>query len=169
MLLRSAGLVSFALAAAAQTSPVILQDPGFASPGWQQLPTVVRGGGGSSTVTKSASGGNPGGFYQVDMTLNDGSRSNPSTVANVFINSNASYNPGVNGAITSIDYSEDDITFGVASQSQSGGPALRQNGKLFVLPNWSGPVTNTWKTQTKSGIRPADLSQLNGSAYAIDN
>src|SRR5436309_16084655 len=74
--------------------------------GWD-LTGFTSGTGGSSSGLLIASGGNPGAFRRVEISVNAGSSSDPPAFWGVHSKSGVSYDPRINGPISSIDYCED--------------------------------------------------------------
>jgi hypothetical protein len=103
-------------------------DQTLSGPWAQVTPAPARGAGGTATVTKKTVL-NIESHYQVDLMVKAGG-SGTSSIAAVMIDSSASYTPSV-GPLASFLYSESTIYFSGANQLF--GPALRQNGKIYVL------------------------------------
>jgi hypothetical protein len=122
--------------AVAQTATVF-SDATFNGTDWGITNLQVgTGGGGAASGLQANTGGNPGDFRRVFnvVMFNPG----PSPTAGVFgihLRTAAVYDPSSQGAIKTIDYSEDAILF---SGSQSWSPALMQGGAYYLpLPTSS--------------------------------
>ena len=102
-------------------------DGTFNDADWQVVDHQV-GFGGTSSAIQRASGGNPDEFREVTTTLNPASGER--RVFSFNFRSGAVYDPQSQGAIQSIDYSEDAIILN-APEAQSVGLGLRQDGELL--------------------------------------
>lgn len=124
----------------------------------------TAGNGGSSTGAQVLVGGNPGPFRNVTDALNAAPSGSQTIVLSTHIYTPFTYNPGVSGAIASIDYAEDAAcTSGCFGQGQSTGPALLQGGNLYILSSGTvitGPAT-TWANHALSGLTAADFGLVN--------
>lgn len=112
---------------------------------------------GSGTVDafQVEEGGHPGAFRQIQQTLTTADDS--ATILGFHRNANAVYTPSTQGAIGTIDFSVDAITFSDGSPLAVG-PALMQNGGIY----FSG-ATNTdraWNTVSFSGLTVEFFSNL---------
>jgi len=96
--------------------------------------------GGSSVVSNVSSGGNPRAYRKVVSTMNAGSGSKR-RILTFNWKSDAIYDPRTQGAILSIDYSEDAISF--TSRGAAFGMALRQDGKVYYH-NYGGITWSSW-------------------------
>ena len=138
---------------------VTFSDGTFSPADWN-LHVFEIGTGGSITMTQQPTGGNPGDCCRVYLTV--GSHSVYSVLAGFYENVNAVYDPGTQGAITSIDYSEDGIMYTGFGNGQTTGPALIQNGKVYYYLNHdshSGLYANsrTWSRISEVGATEADF------------
>lgn len=125
--------------------------------------TNANGAGSFVASGQSPSGGNPNEFRRVSHAVNV---SGPGgSVVGIHLKSTAFYNPAVDGAISSIYYSEDSINF--SSQGGNGqgtGLAMLQGGKYYILRNpilvmpYSG--YSTWTPNIAASISAADLYEV---------
>jgi hypothetical protein len=105
---------------------VLFFDGIFNDSDWEIIDHEV-GSGGFSTGTQMVIGGNPNDFREVTTTTNSGSGER--RVFSFNFKDGATYDPQSQGAIGSIDYSEDSVVF---SSVQSIAIGLRQDGELYM-------------------------------------
>ena len=117
-------LLTLAIASAVNADTVTFSDGTFNSGDWSL--NVL--GNGTATATQMTSGGNPGAFRQVTDNV-DGIAMGAFQFKN-----GAVYNPSTQGAILSLDYSEDGIILAGSGNFGAGG-ALMQNGVLYSSPS----------------------------------
>jgi hypothetical protein len=107
-----------------------------------------------------APGGNPGAYRSVEnIILAAPTDSTFSAIWGFHQRIGASFDPQAKGAITSIDYMEDAILLEGGGQGQGTGPALMQDGKVYVSPGLISP-DSTWTAKMKSGLVASDYSFL---------
>jgi hypothetical protein len=157
-----ASLVALAgLAATAQAT--VFFDGVFAPANWS-LTTVVNASAPTSTVSgfQVPAGGNPNEYRRVRHTLI--TQSGVGQVVGLHLNLTASYTPSSQGAITSINYSEDSIAFSGPGNVQGGGLFIRQNSRwyiqrspIFVMPL---PTFAGWTAQVASGRIASDFHEI---------
>ncbi|TMH03962.1 MAG: hypothetical protein E6H67_11780 [Betaproteobacteria bacterium] len=129
---------------------------------------------GSTTATQVAVGGNPGAFRNVTNVLDAAPPGLQTIVVSMSIYRLFVYDPGVSGAITSINYSEDAAcTAGCFGQGQSTGPALLQGANIYILSSSTvvtGPAL-TWANHTLTGLTAADfgLVRVMSNGTLFDN
>jgi hypothetical protein len=130
-------------------------DGTFAPNNWKTLYTFT-GVGGSATVTQAKKGGSPGAFQVITDTVDN------SSVFFVFNRSaKANFNPVKQGAITSISYSESNKLISGFGQGQAAGPALEQNGKIYIDIDSGLVIPQTsWKKASISNLTAADFVTL---------
>src|SRR5919202_1598909 len=113
------------------TRSVIVSDSAFNDTDWELI-TLTTGNGGTVTAKQKTSGGNPGEYRYIFISVNY-VIDEYTNVCGINIRRNLTYNPQVIGSITSINYSEDSINFADnPGQGQAAGIVLRQNGKLYL-------------------------------------
>src|SRR5229473_1743504 len=111
-----------------QTCPVDLSKPNVFSDGdwngWDLTGFTQGAGGGTSSGSLVSSGGNPGAYRRVDITVNAGSASDPPGFWGFHHKAGVSYDPRAKGAISSVDYCEDAEFLGIGGgDGQATGPA----------------------------------------------
>jgi hypothetical protein len=162
--LSSFAALIFLVSESPQAAPVMFSDGTFNDADWNDT-AVMFGGGGTATTSQTSTGGNPGSFREIDITV----VANLEARVDIFsINSNAIYDPSASGAIASIDYSEDSIlldTFNtLGGAGQAAAPALLQNGILYSLTLTTGAFgtpDRTWTSHQLVSLTVSDF--LSGS------
>ena len=121
--------------------------------------TSIQSGGFGGVVDfagQVASGGNPGSYRRIDLTVNSGN----SAIFGISLFTASVYNPQTQGAISAIDYSEDGIA--LTAQSQSAGFCLFQEGTVFFANALSYLPSSTWSTHSITGQTQLDFSDVDG-------
>ena len=106
-------------------------DGDFLDTEWQLLPEIDPLDNSSVTATRVANGGNPGAYRRIDNLLGNAPSGMESAIYSVHLLQGAIYNPSASGPIESIDYCEEAIAI-VSTHRQATGPAIRQDGKLYI-------------------------------------
>ena len=131
-------------------------DNNFNVEDWEEQ-TVLIGGGGTSTVTRENQGNN----YWISVYLKTNLPLNEADTPSVYQflwNNAAIYDPGVSGAISSIDYSE--LNRGHSSYgSISSAITLRQNGHIYII-NTNEAQNGNWTEWTLSDLMETDFHLL---------
>ena len=151
------------LTATAQPAELLLQDD-FAT-GAQWLPVVSRNDQNAWTQTAQnrATGGNPDGFRRMVHTLTTNTAPDFSTLLVQHRYTGATYDPSTQGAIVSIDFSQDQQSVGAVY----GSFLIVQNGVAYeaVFPNGSvfeGP----WHRVALNALQPANFSPAPGPDFS---
>lgn len=136
---------------------ITFSDSIFNDSDWELVPWM-SGNGGTTAAKQEVSGGNPGTFRSIVNHVNTAAVDN-SNIFGFNFRRGASYNPSKQGAIASINYSEDSILIEGFGEGQATGPALKQNGKLFFTapPNSLIIPNNIWATQEKLNLQAEDF------------
>lgn len=165
------GLTCFAGQAHANTT---FMDGVFAPATWASSTVTNTGGSGSTSVeTQFLTGGNPNEFMRIDLTLHVNGPD--SAVWSLNTNNTAFYNPVSQGAITSINYSEDSRNFAPnnAGNVQGTGLLIVQGGKVFTQRNpvlvMPSPGFSNWAPNSAPGLVAADLWELTNTGTLIFN
>jgi PEP-CTERM motif len=109
--------------------------------------TTFQSGGGTISVSQTTTAGNPPPAMQVITTV---SGSAGFLGLGYFLNPSFTYNPGAQGAVTSINFSED-INFSVSGfevflAAEGASSVIYQNGNLYIY-RFSAPVNaGVWET-----------------------
>ncbi len=153
-------LLFFSMIGNANSAQVVFTD-GVFNDADRTLTTQTLVNGGTIEDFQSSTGGNPGEFRQIKTTVNAGGGSG---VWGFFNRSGAIYDPAVQGAIWTIDYSEDakyiDGTFLVGSEGQATGCMLLQGGTFY----WNYMITTIaadWHTLESLSLIEDDFRSLN--------
>ena len=131
---------------------VIISDTEFAPVNWNA--TVLNStGGATQSVSQISTGGNSGAYREMIHTLPPLSSI---SVIHQFLG--ASYDPSSQGAIDSIDYTEDHIQFNPPFQGAAIGAvaALLQDGNWFFGPNMTF-TDLSWQTVSLSGLTASNF------------
>jgi hypothetical protein len=119
---------------------VVFSDGDFNPSNWTFGTTLSMGSGGS--VNRDSSGGNPGNYLRLTLSLSAGEGE-----AGIWgLNNAAVYNPATQGAIESVTLSEDILEVG---SPHAGGAVLMQNGLLYY--RFTYIATGTSWTSLSSG------------------
>ena len=122
-------------------------------------------------TTASQSGGGVPGTYRYVANWVNGGGSNYSIVYGAHLNTSASYDPSVEGEILSLNYSEDSIMVRGFGDGQFSGPAIYQNGQVFIATNQAAGTgllranQSTWTHQAVGGLTSANFTLL-GSIFS---
>ncbi len=153
---------TFTATSAACNNPLIIQDQFALDAGWSVTP-VVNSGSPTQTAAFQATGGNPGGYRQMQHIFpGDGE------IYVYHYYGTTRYNPSTQGAIDHINYSENQIvlTPPFAGADIGAGFVMNQGSipYLVVVPS-TGPFSNTvWQTAQVPDVVAADFVGLNFSA-----
>ena len=130
---------------------VTYSDSNFLEDDWELNIFLDQGGGGITGGT-NISGGCDGGYRSITHTINRAASGTRSAVVGFYRKIGAEYSPSEQGAIYCIDYSECSAVFNQSSgDGMATGPALRQDGKVYVHYMITGH-SSTWHTQQKNDI-----------------
>lgn len=165
---KSAALAMMAAVATAGQAMAVTSffDGVFNDPDWTLAPITNPLGTGSFTNGfQMPVGGNGGSYRIVRNSLAIGGPG--AAIVGIHMNVTAFYNPSSQGAITSINYSEDSINFvNQGGNGQGSGLAIIQGGNTYILRN---PILvmpyagySTWTANPAAGITASDM-------WMIDN
>jgi hypothetical protein len=103
-------------------------------------------------------------YRRITITANSAENSGtPAQVAVFSIKRGTAYFPSSDGAIYSVDYSEDSILLSGGGNGQYSAPALKQNGKLYTLVPGAGafPTLETaWAPHSLTGLKQNDFRTI---------
>ena len=144
----------------ASAGTVVFSDATFNDADWSVEVFQLDGNGGTFTAQQIGSGGVPGSYREIGLTMNEGT-----VVSGIAVFSrcrNATYYPAVYGPILEIAYHEDTICLlqNNGGCGQRGGIALKQNGHIFV----NGPYITpgfSWTAFDLSGQTVSAFHWLN--------
>jgi PEP-CTERM motif len=118
----------------------------------------LHGNGGSSIGIQNASGGNPGSFWQITNTINAAPGAGEFSSVWAFYNRiGADYNPSIQGAIASIDSSQDAIDLSFYSPAIEVG--LSQDGFVYVTGGIQ-PMSTSWNSVAFPTLMQDDFFQI---------
>ncbi|MGW8369307.1 MAG: hypothetical protein ACWGPN_11595, partial [Gammaproteobacteria bacterium] len=164
----AAGLLSL-FAAPSQAVTIVLSDTGFDASDWAVM-VAIRGIGvtGSGNGMQVLTGGNPDQYWQVMAARDpdDAGPDNSTRVSSVYVPT--AFDPSVNGAIATIDFSIDGIQ--PAGQGASGGtvaPIVIQGGVLYQGPGVSMPEP-AWTAHAFAGLTADNFSEVGAPASHPD-
>ncbi len=146
-------LFASTLVAPGHAATVTYSDTEFAPTDWDVTIFWVLGGGGEVDAWQATSGGHPGAYRQIYDLVYDAPPY--AAVAGFHRHIESTYDPAL-GAILSIDYAEDAIMLVGGGQGQGAGPALRQDGEVYVTDAFITPQT-WWTYHELAGLTAADF------------
>lgn len=142
----------------------IASDDIFDDNGWDTEVQVFGAGGTGGAGHLHYRGEASGDYRQITITANSAENSGTAAQVAVFsIKRGTSYSPSSDGAIYSVDYSEDSILLSGGGNGQYTAPAFKQNGKLYTLAPGAGafPTPETvWTRHSLTGLRQNDFRTL---------
>ncbi len=148
------GLV-LALVPVTRAETISFYDDTFNPEDWESSIFYEEGNGGVYSWQQELVGGNPGAFM---MIVNTVFSAPPYSMIRVFYHQvGAVYDPSTQGAILSIDYSEDSIMLEGGGDGQGSGPTLEQDGVVFVAPRFLTPETE-WTPHVLTGLTQDDFA-----------
>ena len=147
----------------AGASTLTLSDGTFSDADWTLTVEGLQNGG-TASASQQSTGGNPGAYRQITTNVNSGTLPIGSTVFAFNERSGASYDPASQGAISSIDYSEDSLLgSGGFGDGQLAGLALIQNGTIYYTQGFDTPDFS-WTHHTQTALVTSDFSPIAGFA-----
>lgn len=162
--MRIAGMICVAclFAGTRARGDVTLSDGTFDPGDWDVSVFYTEGNGGHlDFAAQMTSGGNPGAFRAVALTVYGTDDQHPYSAFNVFHRwTPFVYHPATDGKIVSLDYAEDWINLIPGGGGQATGPALRQGGFVFI----DGHAATTQLQWTHFGLArrtAADFAPVN--------
>ena len=155
--------VRFDVVAAACTSPLTIQDQFDSDAGWTAT-AITSGGSPTQSVSFQATGGNPGGYRQMQHVF-----TGASAIAVYHYYGTTTYDPGAQGAIDHINYFEDQIELNPPSPGAAVGTgfSMMQGGTRYniILRPPGGAFTNTaWETTLRVNLTAAAFPGVNFSS-----
>lgn len=172
-LLASASAFALLSAASAHAS-IVYFDGVFAAASWTSSTlTNADGLGSTSLETQILTGGNGNEYMRIELNLVASAPGGGVFSLNKRLG--ATYDPGTQGAITSIDYSEDSKNFMPASSGniQGTGLLIEQGGKTFIQRNpvlvMPNPTFAEWASNLAPGLVASDLWELTNTGQLISS
>jgi hypothetical protein len=102
-------------------------------------------------------------YRRINISVNGAGSGSASQVAVFSFKRGTGYFPTSDGAILTIDYSEDSILLTGSGNGQYSAPAFRQNGKLYTLIPGGGAFPTpdrVWTPHTLTGLRQNDFRTI---------
>lgn len=127
----------------ARAQAVLQFSDGEFAPGDWTLTVVQLNAGGTVDVVRSDSGGNPGAFLAITNRTAPPDPSRRPSVIGVHLNRRAVWSPDDQGPISCLTYQEDARAVSAQGEGQSTGPALVQDGRIYVV---RGPLTGSGRS-----------------------
>src|SRR6185312_5074480 len=166
------GLGTLLVFAARCPADTVFSDGTFNNADWSVVSEGI-GNGGTASGSQATSGGNPGDYRQVSLTVNSapgGSQPYSVEIA-AHLNSTAIYAPAVQGAIGSLDISQDAILLQGSGDGIGEGIALQQDGQTFYSADNLGhglfiTPDHTWTNHQMPGMTAADFFTAADWPYA---
>lgn len=163
--IHAVSLLAAALCAGAAHASFVYSDGTFAPASWTSATLTNADGLGSTSIeTQILAGGNANEYMRIELNLV--ALAPGGGVFSLNWNTGAFYDPGTQGAITYIDYSEDSKNFQPASTGniQGTGLLIEQGGKTYIQRNpvlvMPNPTFSDWATNAAPGLVAADLWEL---------
>lgn len=170
---RTTPLVLAALALSSLASPshasTVFFDGIFANPDWT-MSIAPNPGPSSANAFQVLTGGNPNEFRRIQHNLNTSTGNFNLFSLHYNVVPTNTYTPASQGAITSINYSEDSIVFSAPSSSagQVTGLLIAQGGRTYIqrIPLLVAPVSTTWVPNAAS-LTASSLYEINTTTGAL--
>ncbi len=156
-----------ALGLAALGQAVVFQDGDFNDVEWTHTILTTAPAGAAVSAHQSSSGGAPGAFRAVALTVPGGAYSH---VLSFHSRSGAVLDPSNYGGVSAVDFSIDYICFGscgTATGCRQTGVALRQSGQVFIVPGCQATTANSnWTGCDATGLSAAAFQRVNPNSGA---
>jgi len=145
------------LQAAVRASDVRFEDSAFHNTDWDVV-TVSSGSGGYAFSLGEQMPGRPETFRGITLMLSPG----PSAICIAHFRRGAVFHPGSQGAIGTVSFRMTVRDSFAQMQSSRFGPAIRQNGRIFVAGPcpWFSGQTNSWTRVALSSLRSFDFQEV---------
>ncbi|NEO54957.1 MAG: PEP-CTERM sorting domain-containing protein [Okeania sp. SIO3B5] len=150
-------------ALSSKAATIVFSDSTFNDEDWK-VTSFLRGNGRVITGNQITSGDNQ--FRQIINTSDSDPRMTSYTIG-FHQQIGAVYNPQLQGAISSLDYSENSILFGGYYNGQTTGVALTQDGKVYAFGVGVTPERN-WTTKSVNNLQESDFSLVGKVAQDLD-
>jgi hypothetical protein len=122
---------------------------------------ATHGNGGTTAAIQRPSGGNTGNYREVEVVLNpDPGGGLTSAVLGFHWRIGANYSPATQGAIASLDYSEDAKLLSGGGMGQEAGLVLRQGTNIYVPPGFFLTPETSWTAKLVSGLRSMNFVRM---------
>ena len=150
--------------AGATGETAIASDDVFDDNDWDAEVQVLGAGGTGAASHLRYNGQITGDYRHITITANSAENSGTAAQVAVFsIKRGTAYSPTSDGAIFSVDYSEDSILLSGGGNGQYSAPAFKQNGKLYTLVPGGGAFPTPeagWTRHSLTGLTQNDFRTL---------
>lgn len=99
----------------------------------------------------------PDPFLSISNVVNTPSSTSKAGVWGVFLKTGATYDPSLEGAIASIDYSEEAYGFSGFGVGQASRMVVKQGEKLYLQGDFFPTYYSTWTKQGRTGLTAGDF------------
>lgn len=149
---------------------IIISDTEFQNSDWSTIELRDDGANSTGTGAQQAAGGNPGAYRQGQNILGG-----PSIVRYAHMYGAATYNPSVQGAISSLDWTYDFIALSVTNPTNgaiASNILIEQGGIYYVAgpgltlsvnPNSIPPLLPIWTTNSANGLSALNFNAVDSS------
>ena len=133
----------------------VFSDGTFLQSDWDYA-VYTLGNGETQNYSQALSGGNPDSYLYIEDILPMAN----SSVFGVFLKKGATYDPAVNGPISSIDYSEDAIMFWgpLFGDGQASQLVVKQGNKIYAQTPYFTTQFSEWTPLSRCGLTSADFA-----------
>ena len=118
---------------------------------------VTAGNGGSASMSVQG-GGVPGSCVVAETHVNE----DCGAIYAFAFKSSATYDPSSQGALASLNYSEDAKLIDGFGSGQATGPAIQQGGRLYVLPQFPTGTDTNWHHMARGGLTASAFIEVVG-------
>lgn len=125
---------------------------------WVHVMETVNGG--SATLTRPATDGNPDAYRRLVLNTAIAPGGQRSIVFSVNLLSGFSHDPGADGDVLLIEYSEDYRRFAGSTVGQMFGVAVRQGGDVFVTAGAFTGGPGSWTTRAMTAFDASDFARI---------
>jgi hypothetical protein len=158
----SAGVWLLAVCGTTALAEVSFTDSTFDDTNWT-LTVFTQNAGGSLTASQQNTGGNPGQCMHIINSVPVGGGD-----LGFLARAGAIYDPGSQGAIEAIHYSEHAIMFTEFLNGMRTGPALFQGGKVFVYDVLRTPETN-WTQKAAFNLVASNFAHVDAAFPSLED
>lgn len=160
-----AGLIYLSASLTATAIPVTFSDGTFNNADWTGSITNQAGPAVSFSAQQVSAGGNPGKYRSLQQTYGG-----PGSIITGHVRAGDIYNPGTQGAVSSVSFSYDLKGFNLGNSGAVGyGGLISQNGSFYSSAfsrNATGSIlvqTTRWESHSLANLIASDFGLLSGS------
>lgn len=160
-LLRAGALLSAGVIGLAANAGVVFNDFSdgeFLDTDWINVTQTINGG--SVTLSRLTTGGNPDAHKRVQISTGSAPAGQRSIVFSVHLMSGFTHDPGVDGEVLHLEYTEDFRRVTGNSIGQTYGVAVRQGGHIFVTPGVMTGSQSSWTTRALTTFTADDFARI---------